>query len=150
MELETVEKVVEVSNLPTPQHAEAVFIPPTPTNLSKSSEVEAEAEVAEPTVEEPPESPEVEKQPSETQNITEPEMTPEVEIPPPLSHCDLKPERSIDSNSSSSPPPPPPIMADNGPPTAILNDIGFPFPPRALSRISEASSRNPEQEIVSR
>ena len=147
------EKVVEVSNLPTPQHAEAVFIPPTPTNLSKSSEVE-------PTTEGTPESPQVEKQPELQPQNTEAEIqppyaeaeniTPEVEIPPPITHCDLKPERSIDSNSSSSPPPPPPIMADNGPPTAILNDIGFPFPPRALSRISEASSRNPEQEIVSR
>ena len=146
---ESVEKVVEVCNLPTPQHAEAIFIPPTPpTNVSKSSEPELE-EANPPTIEELNEAddddPEIEIEIEEEE---------EVEIPPPpITHCDLKPEPSIDSNSSSSPPPPPPIMtADNGPPTAILNEVGFPFPPRALSRISEASSsKNPEQpEIVSR
>ena len=142
---ESVEKVVEVCNLPTPQHAEPVFIPPTPpTNLSKSSEPEHE-EINPPTIEEL----------DEEDHPEEEEVSPEEEVeipPPPITHCDLKPEPSIDSNSSSSPPPPPPLMvADNGPPTAILNEVGFPFPPRALSRISEASSRNnPEPEIVSR
>ena len=137
---DSVEKVLEVSNLPTPQHAESVFIPETPTNLSKSEPLE-----------EPQSSSEVRPEIDiEPEPQLQQEITPEVEIPPPITHCDLKNERSIDSNSSSSPPPPPPMMADNGPPTAILNDIGFPFPPRALSRISEASSRNPEQEIVSR
>ena len=147
---ESVGKVVEVCNLPTPQHAEAIFIPPTPpTNLSKCSEAEVE-EINPPTIEELDEAeddPEIEVE-------IEDEEGEEVEIPPPpITHCDLKPEPSIDSNSSSSPPPPPPNMiADNGPPTAILNEVGFPFPPRALSRISEASSsKNPEQpEIVSR
>ena len=76
----------------------------------------------------------------------------DLDIPPPPSHCDLKDsaQASIESTSSTtvSPPPPPPMLLDgtegSGPPTAVpcppLDTEAFPFPPRALSRISEGGS----------
>jgi hypothetical protein len=76
----------------------------------------------------------------------------DLDIPPPPSHCDLKDsaQPSIESTSSTtvSPPPPPPMLLDgtegSGPPTAVPcpppDTEAFPFPPRALSRISEGGS----------
>ncbi len=128
---------IEAIVLPTEQHAEAIFIPPSPQNVSKTEEVEDEA-------------PKVQEE--DVDLTTSAAFDLDVEnIPPPVAHSDLH-QPSIESTSSTcSPPPPPPMLLDgsDGPPTAVFNSNteagSFPFPPRTLSRISEASSMNKKE-----
>ena len=186
----------EVVALPVQQHAEAFFIPPTPTNLSKSEDEPPPSKEAIPQAidqclkEEEETSDQIssketfladQQPPDETtldqfpplENIQSSSLDLDMDnIPPPLTHCDLRPQPSNESTSSTySPPPPPPIMqmdSTDAPPTAFFtasnegesgsNDnagppSSFPFPPRALSRISEGSTsttRPEDQPICSR
>lgn len=145
----------EMVTLPTQQHAESIFIPPTPTNLSKIEEppkVEEEEDISiQPSIEE-----DIAKDPIEDDDDIIAKDTIEddiilkdttieddiIPVPPPvLQDEELKNQPSVESTSStSSPPPPPPMLLDGseGPPTALYTAeaSSFPFPPRTLSRHS--------------